>query len=267
MVLHGAAAWAYPLSARQERYLNSLQRKFLLNISGTYSTTTTAALQIIEGLLPLHLKEEQEAVYVRVTRFGKANHLKDQNFDPKDFEGKVSTVKFLPDPFDLEDCVSFDHIFNTDGPINTYTDGSKIDDRTGCAFCVRKNNISITQWMSQLKPHNSVFQAELIAIKEACTQASQSNQPIKIWTDSESSLHSISSLKTNSPFAHDIQNILLNSRNIKLGCIKAHVRHAVRRQRISSRRKPPWKGSQHNIQHPGATSKRNFMPSSSTLTE
>ncbi|GBM76766.1 hypothetical protein AVEN_271791-1 [Araneus ventricosus] len=31
--------------------------------------------------------------------------------------------------------------------------------------------------------------------------------------------------------------------------------------RHSSQRKPPWKGSQHNIQHPGATSKRNFMPS------
>ncbi|GBM21469.1 hypothetical protein AVEN_161076-1 [Araneus ventricosus] len=31
-------------------------------------------------------------------------------------------------------------------------------------------------------------------------------------------------------------------------------------QRISSQRKPPWKVSQHNIQHPEATSKRNFMP-------
>ncbi|GBL96943.1 hypothetical protein AVEN_182523-1 [Araneus ventricosus] len=35
----------------------------------------------------------------------------------------------------------------------------------------------------------------------------------------------------------------------------------VTRQRISSQRKQPWKGSKHNIQHPGATSKRNFMPS------
>ncbi|GBN42144.1 hypothetical protein AVEN_247291-1 [Araneus ventricosus] len=77
MVLHGAAACAYPLSDRQERQLNSLQSKFLLNISGAYSTTPKAALQVMEGLLPLHLKTEQEAVYVRVTRLGIDRHLKD----------------------------------------------------------------------------------------------------------------------------------------------------------------------------------------------
>ncbi|GBL76875.1 hypothetical protein AVEN_12561-1 [Araneus ventricosus] len=92
MIVEGAAAWAYPLSARQERQLNSLQRKFLLNISGAYSTSPTPALQVIEVLLPLHLKAVQEAVYVRVTRLGKACHLKDQNFDPKDFEGKISKI-------------------------------------------------------------------------------------------------------------------------------------------------------------------------------
>ncbi|GBL89818.1 hypothetical protein AVEN_179595-1 [Araneus ventricosus] len=160
MVLHGAAAWAYLLSARQERQLNPLQRKFLLNISGAYSTTPTAALQVIERLLPLHLKAEQEAVYFRVTRLVKASHLKGQNFDPKDFEDKVSTAKFHPASFDLESHFSFDHIFNTDGPINICTDGSKIDDRSDCAFCVRENNISTSQWMAQLKHHNSVFQAE-----------------------------------------------------------------------------------------------------------
>ncbi|GBN57890.1 hypothetical protein AVEN_1212-1 [Araneus ventricosus] len=47
-----------------------------------------------------------------------------------------------------------------------------------------------------------------------------------IWTDREPSLHSISSLKSNSPLSQDIQNILLNSPNIKLGWIKAHVGYA-----------------------------------------
>ncbi|GBM49237.1 hypothetical protein AVEN_59300-1 [Araneus ventricosus] len=144
--------------------------------------------------------------------------------------------------------------------MNIYTDVSKLDDRKGCAFCDRENNISTSQWMAQLKPHNSVFQAELIDIKEAYFWASQSKQPIKIWTDSKSNINSIPSLKTNSPLAQDIQNNLLNSPNIKLGWIKSHVGHAVTRQRISSQRKLPWKGSQHNIQHPGTSSKRNFMP-------
>ncbi|GBO21429.1 hypothetical protein AVEN_252909-1 [Araneus ventricosus] len=91
---------------------------------------------------PLHLKAEREAVYVRVTRFGKASHLKDQNFDPKDFEGKVPTVKFHLASFELEDRVSFHHILKTDEHINIYTNGCKIDDRTCCAFCVKGNNVS-----------------------------------------------------------------------------------------------------------------------------
>ncbi|GBM21944.1 hypothetical protein AVEN_187943-1 [Araneus ventricosus] len=166
-----------------------------------------AALQVIKELLHLHLKAEQEAVYVRFTRF--ESHLKDQNFDPKDFEGKVSTVKFPSASFDLKRHVPFDHIFNTYEPINIYTDGSKIDDRTGCEFYVRENNISTTQCMTLLKPHSSVFQAELIAIKEAISCASLSKQPIKIWTDSDSILHSIYSLYTNSPLTQDIKKTLL----------------------------------------------------------
>ncbi|GBL94794.1 hypothetical protein AVEN_244771-1 [Araneus ventricosus] len=42
MILHGAAAWAYPLSAKQSRQLNSIQRMFFLNITGAYSTTPSS---------------------------------------------------------------------------------------------------------------------------------------------------------------------------------------------------------------------------------
>ncbi|GBN70277.1 hypothetical protein AVEN_273867-1 [Araneus ventricosus] len=114
--------------------------------------------------------------------------------------------------------------------------------------------------MVQPKPHNAIFQAELIAIKEIYTWASQSNQPIKIWTDSEYSLPLHLLFKNNSPLAQDIQNILLNSPKFKLG-LKRMWDMRVTRQRISSQRKPPWTGSQHNIQLPGTTSKRNSMPS------
>ncbi|GBO26743.1 hypothetical protein AVEN_16294-1 [Araneus ventricosus] len=76
-----------------------------------------------------------------------------------------------------------------------------------------------------------------------------------------------SSLKTNGLLAQDIQNILLNS-NIKLlnqilnsAGLKCMLDMRVTRQRISSQREPPWKVSQHNIQNPGAISKRNFVPS------
>ncbi|GBN11817.1 hypothetical protein AVEN_177445-1 [Araneus ventricosus] len=90
---------------------------------------------------------------------------------------KVSTVKFHPDSIDLENRVFFDQIFRIYEPINIYIDSSKFDDKTGCAFCVRENNISTAQWMTQFKPHHSVFQVELIAIKEAWLTANPASTP------------------------------------------------------------------------------------------
>ncbi|GBO31613.1 hypothetical protein AVEN_123560-1 [Araneus ventricosus] len=76
--------------------------------------------------------------------------------------------------------------------------------------------------MAQLSPV-TVFQAELLTIQEACPWGSKTNQQIKVWSDSESSLHSIASIDTKSPIAQQTQEILLKSTNIKLGCIKAHI--------------------------------------------
>ncbi|GBM46137.1 hypothetical protein AVEN_194695-1 [Araneus ventricosus] len=71
------------------------------------------------------------------------------------------------------------------------------------------------QWtMSDLFPRAS---------KEACLWESKTNQQIKVWSDSESSLHSIASIDTKSPIAQQTQEILLKSTNIKLGWVKAHV--------------------------------------------
>ncbi|KAF8784235.1 hypothetical protein HNY73_011537 [Argiope bruennichi] len=77
--------------------------------------------------------------------------------------------------------------------------------------------------MGKLKQNNSVYQAELTAIKEACQWASTIKDAVKVWSDSESSLHSILALNTNSPIAQEIQNTLINSTNIKLGWVKAHA--------------------------------------------
>ncbi|GBN02881.1 hypothetical protein AVEN_153235-1 [Araneus ventricosus] len=190
MILHGAAAWAYPLSVRQSRLLNTIQRKFLLNITGAYSTTPTAALQVIEGILPLHIKAEQEAVYVRTARLRKTSKYNNINFNPNNYEEGTTSTKFHRAIFQLEDRISLKKQFLP---------------------------------MAQLTPFNTVFQAELLAIQEACLWASKTNQQIKVWSDSESSLHSIASIDTKSPIAQQTQEILLKSTNIKLGWIKAHV--------------------------------------------
>ncbi|GBM93588.1 hypothetical protein AVEN_150852-1 [Araneus ventricosus] len=179
MILHEAAAWAYPLSARQSRLLNSIQRKFLLNITGAYSTTPTAALQVIGGILPLHIKEEQEAVYVRTARLRKTSNYNNINFKPDNYEDGTTSTKFHPAIFQLEDRISLKKQFLPVPGLNIFTDGSKIEDKSGSAFCVMEEDTTKYEWMAQLSPFNTIFQAELLAIQEACLWASKTNQQIK----------------------------------------------------------------------------------------
>ncbi|GBL84716.1 hypothetical protein AVEN_191160-1 [Araneus ventricosus] len=66
VILHGAAAWDLT-SQYDNRLLSSIQRMILLSISGAYNTIPTAALQVIEGLVSLHIKAKHEATLVRVS--------------------------------------------------------------------------------------------------------------------------------------------------------------------------------------------------------
>ncbi|GBM41302.1 hypothetical protein AVEN_202893-1 [Araneus ventricosus] len=65
---HGAAAWGHNVTFRLRKKMDSIQRLFLLCITGAYRTTLTAALQVVTGLRPLHLQIQQETTYARVAR-------------------------------------------------------------------------------------------------------------------------------------------------------------------------------------------------------
>ncbi|XP_055950986.1 uncharacterized protein LOC129985099 [Argiope bruennichi] len=182
MILHGASAWAYPLSSRQQRILISIQRKFLLSISGAFRTTSTAALQVIKGILPLHIKTQAEATYVRVSRLQLPSHFQNISFPPENFEMKCSHTKIFPSDFLLEDRISLKQKFQPTNKTDIFTDGSKIEGKTGFAYCVFQNEQITHQWLGKLNEKNSVFQAELLVIKEACKWASKFDHKAKIWS-------------------------------------------------------------------------------------
>ncbi|GBL91804.1 hypothetical protein AVEN_172733-1 [Araneus ventricosus] len=80
-----------------------------------------------------------------------------------------------------------------------------MEDKTGSSFCVMEEDTTKYEWMAQLRPFNTVFQAELLAMQEACLWARKTNQQVKVWSDSESSLHSIASIDTKSLIAQEPQ--------------------------------------------------------------
>ncbi|GBM83861.1 hypothetical protein AVEN_145082-1 [Araneus ventricosus] len=144
ILLYGAPAWANNITSRQQRLLNSIQRKFLLNITGVYSTTPTAALQVIEDSTPLHIKAQMESILVRVGRLRRDCNWEGSSFLYQDFQQPNPPLIIHPANFDLEDRVSIGS--DPHPPAYAfYTDGSHLEGETGCAFCVIQNNVQIHQ--------------------------------------------------------------------------------------------------------------------------
>ncbi|GBM33508.1 hypothetical protein AVEN_273005-1 [Araneus ventricosus] len=68
MLAHGSSAWCLNPSFKMKRKLSSIQRSFLLHISGAYGTTPTAALQTILDIPPLHMQLQFEARFASIYR-------------------------------------------------------------------------------------------------------------------------------------------------------------------------------------------------------
>ncbi|GBL75371.1 hypothetical protein AVEN_194568-1 [Araneus ventricosus] len=117
--------------------------------------------------------------------------------------------------------VTEDHIDS--GAKAIYTDGSKTVEGTGSSYCILENYGIIASWQSKLDRSNSVFQAEILAIRMAIEAASSLHRPIKIWTDSLSSLMAILNSKSHHSMIREIQTLLLSHKHIHLRWLKAHV--------------------------------------------
>ncbi|GBN23283.1 hypothetical protein AVEN_214565-1 [Araneus ventricosus] len=83
---------------------------------------------------------------------------------------------------------------------------------TGCSYCAFENGIKVLEWKGKLEKLHTVFQDELMGLKEAIIRVSQGNEITKIWTDSLSSVmavldpHTLINLsETFSPFSHRIE--------------------------------------------------------------
>ncbi|GBL92856.1 hypothetical protein AVEN_4556-1 [Araneus ventricosus] len=86
IILYASAAWAHNMTTRQQKLLSSTQRKVLLKITGAYSTAPTAALQVIEGLVPLHIKTKIQSTLVSVGRLARNCDYEGIHFDHERYE-------------------------------------------------------------------------------------------------------------------------------------------------------------------------------------
>ncbi|GBL94151.1 hypothetical protein AVEN_163482-1 [Araneus ventricosus] len=163
-----------------------------------------------------------ESILVRIGRLRRDCNWEGSSFLYQDFQQPNPPIIIHPANFDLEDRVSI--VSELHPPAEAiYTYGSHLECETGCAFCVIQNNVQIHQWTAKLSPHNTVFQAEKLAIKEAINWDNSKGIATSIWSGSESALRAISSFKSSNPLVQEAQQALLQNPSMQLNWIKAHV--------------------------------------------
>ncbi|GBM69068.1 Putative protein in type-1 retrotransposable element R1DM [Araneus ventricosus] len=101
VLAHGAVAWCLEPTVRIARKLSTIQRPFLLAISGAYRTTSTAALQVILGILPLHLQLQRVARGTAIFRLRLHLSTNVSDIDPSEIEEKATEWSAHPSEHDM----------------------------------------------------------------------------------------------------------------------------------------------------------------------
>ncbi|XP_035210780.1 uncharacterized protein LOC118185093 [Stegodyphus dumicola] len=180
------------MTVRKAKILNSIQRPFLINITRAFRTTSTNALQVLAGVRPLSIEAEIDAITATVLQLKKPAEFNGKIFQPDKYETK-------PRKFHTHPAIILDNLKCnlTQTPPNTtliaYTDGSKIDNKVGCSVTIRTGTDTTSEWQGHVRPDNSVFQAELAAIKHSTSYLQARTKVIHIITDSQSSIYAIKS--------------------------------------------------------------------------
>ncbi|GBN33194.1 hypothetical protein AVEN_28472-1 [Araneus ventricosus] len=195
VLAHGAVAWCLEPTVRITRKLSTIQRPFLLAISGAYRTTSTAALQVIlVTSIPVKLKKKAT---------GWSTH-PSEHLSPTQ--------------------ISLDDGGNINTGLRIYTDGSKTERGVGAAFCVL-TDVNIThRWSTRLSLRNTVFQAEILALLKAVEHAvSLPTQQLTILADNQASINSAANPKSHNSIARKIFKLLHSHPHIRVSWIKAHA--------------------------------------------
>ncbi|XP_055924668.1 uncharacterized protein LOC129956753 [Argiope bruennichi] len=198
-VLFGYGAWGHRLKFKQiARTFEIIQRRPLIKILKAFRTTSTHALQVLAGILPLHLRAKElfanSLIKVQKTQV---------KFDDTYLDPELYEPTFNPS-YDQHPCEWFTFPFQKNQPsgdgIEIFTDGSKIGDRVGSAIACFFFGKLIYVDSHRLDDHSTVFQAEAYAFFMALDYIDQTNpwSKVSIYSDSLSLFSALASPKRKS---------------------------------------------------------------------
>ena len=242
IMLYACHVWAKKVTMRQKLILNQINRLALLGIAPVHRGTPTAGLEVIYGIPPLHLKARELAlsIYGRVTSVLRpcwdGRGQKDQKGHLRLlFEERESLVPETKTDICLKTnwrCKA--KLRETEakvedlGRTQIYTDGSRMDGKTGGGFLIVQGGREIWSSKFSLENYATVYQAEQTAIELAVRKvyAMGIRGKITLHTDSLSSIQALKAREVKSEQCWSTLqavNDLAKVANLTLFWIKAHV--------------------------------------------
>ena len=253
MLCYGAMIWGHRAPELLEKF-RRINRMAMNTFANFPKSTPTTALEIMLDVMPLHLFCVKEALAARVRlhevlEFGwhGGSHTKNHACSHMKFlEDKLAEFQIRPGESDV--CSQLK--WNTGFKINwdsfngeakhrqpsqykVFTDGSKLEGRTGAGLVVYKNKKEIATKAVNMTEGTTVFQAEVLAISEAALIMGQLHTDemkyVKFMIDSQAAIAALGNPHVTSKVvaqAIDNLNALASMvRSVTLVWIPAHKGH------------------------------------------
>ena len=244
---YGSIVWGNrPLTKKQKLTLRRINRLAGMAITSAFPNSPTSGLEIICNILPIPLLLEKTGL----TRFLKIRQTLRITWDglvpPRFHPHRRTWIKLAsqlnPECLQPHDSISTRYHNRTfhislelirSNPslqnISIFTDGSHINDNTGCGIAFYNGDTLLTQLSYKLSPFNTVSQAEISAILQAgkhCIRQKFRDKHITIYSDSFSTIQALHSYKITSSLILKtiyIWNSIGALNSVSIRWVKAHA--------------------------------------------
>jgi ribonuclease HI len=195
IILYCASIWAEKLNKTQIKILRRVQRLIAMRIIKAYRTISYESAILIAGLTPIEMKikEYVDLFNIRSTESGIISGIN------CDYLEKKINFNQLPHPA-FRATINVKNSFNeNDYKVKIFTDGSKSETNVGFAFSVFKQNQEIHYNKYRIGVMCSVFQSELLAIRESLNflKSTIDANHLNTYTTSDNEIQNLSEILLN----------------------------------------------------------------------
>ncbi len=234
---YAALVWGHDINKTMKRMMRRLQRVALMQVARPWRTTAAEALDAILGIRPLHLTIKELAAKARLR-----TSTQKEDWDGVNDRGKLAGHRGVWDSH-LEECgvkelprdvttksMWWTEIDEDQEPeLRVFTDGSKMENKTGYGMAVTKGEEVIFEEKEYLGDA-TVFQAEVAAILSACrwmcTEEKHGGEDVVIYSDSQAAIAAILSPHYTSALVKEVKILLdeaRRNRKVALRWVKGHA--------------------------------------------